>query len=180
MIFNCCQDFFTNFDFICLSGACPCSYPLLHSKRIWDIIYNIPYDYREDSKLSLRLINSWCPMLLNIPVFTHHHYGIYNRQKGVLKKNWRYSLLLRIKPYVLRSKLYDILYVKLIEPVYRPQNKNNEILFQTSVASLQSSESFIKSGVRFRKNLIGFEILHCVLLSVIGVVRFGLTRYILV
>jgi len=94
-------------------------------------------------------------MLLNIPVFTHHHYGIYNRQKGVLKKNWRYSLLLRIKPYVLRSKLYDILYVKLIEPVYRPQNKNNEILFQTSVASLQSSESFIKSGVRFRKNLIG-------------------------
>ena len=27
------------------------SYPLLHSKRIWDIIYNIPYDYREDSKL---------------------------------------------------------------------------------------------------------------------------------
>ena len=131
------------------------SYPLLHSKRIWDIIYNIPYDYREDSKLSLRLINSWCPMLLNIPVFTHHHYGIYNRQKGVLKKNWRYSLLLRIKPYVLRSKLYDILYVKLIEPVYRPQNKNNEILFQTSVASLQSSESFIKSGVRFRKNLIG-------------------------
>ena len=50
---------------------------------------------------------------------------------------------------------YDILYVKLIEPVYRPQNKNNEILFQTSVASLQSSESFIKSGVRFRKNLIG-------------------------
>lgn len=130
-------------------------FPLLHSKRIWDIIYNIPYDYREDSKLSLRLINSWCPMLLNIPVFTHHHYGIYNRQRGVLKKNWRYSLLLRIKPYILRSKLYDILYVKLIEPVYRPQNKNNEILFQTSVASLQSSESFIKSGVRFRKNLIG-------------------------
>ena len=33
--------------------------------------------------------------------------------------------------------------------------ENNEILFQTSVASLQSSESFIKSGVRFRKNLIG-------------------------
>lgn len=33
-------------------------FPLLHSKRIWNITNYIPCDYREDSKLSLRLINS--------------------------------------------------------------------------------------------------------------------------
>lgn len=147
-------------------------FPFFHSKRIWDIIYSIPYEYRENSKISLRLIKEWCPELLQFPVFTHHHFATYDKNDNSLKQTRIHSCILKIKPYILNTKIYDWLYVKCIEPYFRPQNKKNKYLFKTCIDTLKGSESFTETGIKFRASMVAKNFDIATLCTVVAKCKF--------
>lgn len=83
-------------------------------KPVWDFVIGIPYKYKYANHLPLSLIEKWDKRLLNIPFYTHNHFEKYDRKSNTLRRKKLHAFLSWLKPYVLDTKVYDILYKKII------------------------------------------------------------------
>lgn len=133
---------------------------LLYCKPILDIIVSIPYEYKIDSKLAVKLINRWNPNLLNIPIFSQNHYMSYDRTLQCIKKTKRHAILSWLKPKVMDSLIYDLIYVNWLQSKIFPESNGNNELFDVCIGYLEKSELLKKKNIYLKGNISckGFDL----------------------
>ena len=90
-------------------------FPLLSQPGIIEKIHNIPYAFKQNHKLNLRLISNLAPELLNITFFSHGRYRITDIKKLELRehnvapeqRDWLTNIIFKIKfgePYLKKDR----------------------------------------------------------------------------
>lgn len=129
------------------------SYPLFYEKKIWDIVSSIPYEYKKKGIISSMLIEKWNEKLLDIPIYSQRHYLKYDKNSHILKSNALYSFMKRLQPYIINTKLYDLLFTKVLEPLLYAHNKGNDKLLTICNTELDKSPSFRHTSINIRRNV---------------------------
>ena len=70
------------------------------------------------------------------------------------------NFLSKIKPALINTKVYDYVYLKLLQKYVRPQQKNNKDVFDLCMKVLHNSDVFQNSSITVRnpKNWKGAEL----------------------
>lgn len=88
--------------------------PPIVCRPVWDVVRAIPYKYKKNDRLPLRLTGSWDRELLKIPYFSHNHFMRFQKKSMSLRRTYPHMLLSWLKPKVIDTKIYDLLYRRLI------------------------------------------------------------------
>ena len=127
--------------------------PFFYSRKLWDIIRSIPYDWKIDSMVSVNMLKYDYPKLLHLPIYTQRHYAYYHEETNTIHSSWKYTLLKKLQPYLIDTKIYSVLYTHFLEPLFFAHNKGNNELFSICLKYLSKSKILNKSNVKLRDNL---------------------------
>lgn len=136
------------------------SFPVFGVKQVADVIFSIPYQMRKNEVLSIGLTYRWSEGLLDIPYYSHHHKILCNKDALTVQETTANNFLSKIKPALINTKVYDYVYLKLLQKYVRPQQKNNKDVFDLCMKVLHNSDVFQNSSITVRnpKNWKGAEL----------------------
>ena len=115
---------------------------------------------RKNEVLSIGLTYRWSEGLLDIPYYSHHHKILCNKDALTVQETTANNFLSKIKPALINTKVYDYVYLKLLQKYVRPQQKNNKDVFDLCMKVLHNSDVFQNSSITVRnpKNWKGAEL----------------------
>ena len=112
---------------------------MFFQKQIVDMIFSVPYEWLKDSNIPIRLLERMNPGLLNTKFYSHHRDYIYDAKNHCVKESAGFKLLDYLKPRLVHTKLYYILYTKYAHKYIRPQSADNDLIMERCAEILKSS-----------------------------------------
>lgn len=125
-------------------------------KPVWDFVIGIPYKYKYADYIPLSLIEKWEKKLLEIPFYTHNHFENYDRRHNMLRRKKSHIFLSWLKPYVIDTKIYEILYKKIILKKINEKSDDNEKIREICVQYFSSHPNDLTIREKYRND--GYDI----------------------
>lgn len=127
------------------------SFPICAQKQIVDTVFSVPYDWLKDSKIVIMLIEKMRSDLLGIPFYSHHRDYIYDRRSHTVKESLKFSLLDRLKPFIVNTKLYEVLYLKIAHRIIRPLSADNDYIFESALSVIENSPTLKSMSIKVNR-----------------------------
>ncbi len=127
------------------------SFPICAQKQIVDLIFSAPYKWLQDSKVVVMLIEKLKRELLEIPFFSHHRDYVYKPRSHTVEESLKFSILDRLKPCIVNTKLYEILYLKGAHKIIRPLSVQNDSIFDLSLNIIENSLVIKSAGIEIER-----------------------------
>lgn len=129
---------------------------IFSQKSFADINFSIPYEWREGDYFSLSLTKLFCPKLLEIPFFSHHHTVVYDPETNCVKAEAEYNLKGAVKRRV--ENTHPMLF-KFLRGIYRAvkflkggeridKRKNEQKISRASAKMIRESPVILRSKLK--------------------------------
>ena len=107
------------------------SFPIFSQKIIFDLISQIPYYWKKNDFIPLKMTFDLQPSLISIPFFSHHHQTIVNSKTLSIERSLKDVLSSKLKYYLKKTSLYKLLYSNNTDDIIEPCSlilKNSTVL----------------------------------------------------
>ncbi len=130
---------------------------LMYTKPVWDIAWKVSYEYKKNSQLAIGLIERWKPDLLDIPVFSHHHFMIV--KKGELLNTRKNAFLLWLRPKIINSKIYTVIWLNFFQSKFLRNltEENDQSVLEQCIDYLKNDEIMTEFGLKVKENVVRKE-----------------------
>lgn len=136
------------------------SFPIFAQKKVADMIFSIPYEWKKNENISLSLTNKWDSRLLDIPYYSHHHSVLCDKRNMTIKTEWKQQAIMLFRSLLKNTFIYKKLYLEIYERLIRSNTTNNAEIFDKIMEIANDSKIVRNSGLKVRdvKNRNGAEL----------------------
>ncbi len=134
------------------------SFIVFAQKAFADANFSIPYEWREGDYFSLSLTKKFCPKLLEVPFFSHHHFVLYDPATNTVRSTAAYEmksnfvhrvLVLHNRPrlYMFLRNIYGVLKSLRNRSEYK-QRRNINKIFKAAAQIIRESPTIARSKLK--------------------------------
>lgn len=136
------------------------SYPIFTDKKSWDIISSLKMKWKKYNKIAIKLLEEWDCDMLEIPIYSHHHIMKYDKYNSELKDSLGYCFAKQMQKNLLKTKLYDVLYVKTVKKRIKPHTEKNQEILEICLKKLKESRTIATEDVDIKTVSVckGFDV----------------------